>query len=139
MNGFEFTHNDVMNDGIERERLERRYKRLLNLNPESNLYIFYHHRYCKMTSGRMLLEHLVELKELYSSRCSNVTVIMFTQIIVKNNNERRVEHHYIMGIHIYLFYTVNLWEGDNQDYFWARCDDDLISKMINNVKEMSVD
>ncbi|MBQ8724136.1 MAG: hypothetical protein IJY74_00515, partial [Oscillospiraceae bacterium] len=81
--------------------------------------------------------HLNELKSLYEGRTKQtVNVIMFTQVIVDDDAERRVTHVIEDGIHIYKFYVKNIWSGTDQDVFWARCDDDLIKTMIEDVKKM---
>lgn len=134
MNGFEFTHHDVMADPVMMEKLQRRCNRLLNLNAK-RMFIFYHHRYCKNTDRKMLLEHLNELKKLYRKRCSNVKIIMFTQVLVRDKSQRKMEHHFVNGIHLYVFYTLKIWGGSDPDILWARCDDDLISQMINEINE----
>ena len=59
---------------------------------------------------------------------------MFTQIIVDSSKERHVEHLMNDGIHVYKFYVLNEWAGNNQDVFWARCDDDLIATMIKDAQ-----
>ena len=61
---------------------------------------------------------------------------MFTQVIVTNKEERRVEHTSIDNINIYKFYTLNVWEGTDNRIFWAKCDDDLISEMIEDAKKI---
>lgn len=68
MNGFEFTHHDVLADINQREKFVRRYKRLFELQNE-NLFIFYHHRQCNGTNRKMLIDHLYELKKIYKKRC----------------------------------------------------------------------
>ncbi|MDE6435198.1 MAG: papain-like cysteine peptidase [Lachnospiraceae bacterium] len=47
MKGFEFTHHDVIADGKKRASIERRVRRIQSLK-NCTLYIFYHHRFCKM-------------------------------------------------------------------------------------------
>ena len=40
------------------------------------------------------------------------------------------------GMHYFEFHTLNEWKGDNQEIFWARCDEDLIIKMIHQIKKL---
>lgn len=130
MKGFEFTHHDVLGDFETRKKLQHRAKRMLKLkNKEIN--IFYHNRQNIDTNESMLIEHLIELKKIYETRCQKVNIIMFTQIKVDNVAERRVEHSATDGIDVFKFYVLNIWAGEDQDIFWARCDDDLIKKMID--------
>ncbi len=135
MHGFEFTHHDVLGNLKLRETMKRRYERLLNIN-DKKLCIFYHNRFGGNTDEKMLIGHLAELKSIYTKRCSSVNIFMFTQIIVSNSEERKVEHQIIDGIHVYKFYTLNVWAGTDNEIFWARCDDDLIETMINDAKKL---
>lgn len=134
MNGFEFTHHDVLADQTHRQTFQRRYKRLLELDCKT-LNIFYHHRWCPNTDRLMLLEHLRELKKIYLQRASKVNVILFSQVIIKDTAQRRVEYRYINGIHVFTFYTLNVWNGNDGDIFWAKCDDDLIAEMFSAVRK----
>ena len=135
MNGFEFSHHDVLSNEELRDTMNRRCERLLNLK-NKKLCIFYHNRYNENTNEKMLVTHLQELSKIYSERCSSVTIFMFTQVIVTNKEERRVEHTSIDNINIYKFYTLNVWEGTDNRIFWAKCDDDLISEMIEDAKKI---
>lgn len=133
MRDFEFTHHDVIENLTLRDTMQRRCQRMLSLSCD-NLFIFYHHRICPNTDFHKLISDLLKLKHIYQKRCKNVTVIMFTQNIVLSNAERKVEHQLINGINVYTFYTLNRWGGNDTNIFYARCDDDLISVMINDVK-----
>lgn len=125
MNGFEFTHHDVLGEVAVREKMQRRASRMQNLrNKELN--IFYHNRPNPKTDIEMLISHLNELKKIYENRCKTVNVYMFTQVIEEHTSARRVEHLVKSGIHIYIFHVLHEWAGADQDVFWARCDDDLI-------------
>lgn len=134
MSDFEFTHHNVLSDENIRMTIGRRCNTLLHLQ-EKNLHIFYHHRICDRTDESKLIEDLSELKKLYEKRAKSVTVTMFTQKKVEKEEERRVEHNKVMDIDCYTFYTLNIWEGSDDNIFWAKCDDDLIKIMINDVKK----
>ena len=60
---------------------------------------------------------------------------MFTQKIVTDETERKVVYELRNGINVFLFYKLKFWEGTNGDIFWARIDDDLISKMMHFIRE----
>lgn len=135
MKGFEFTHHDIIADEKKRASIERRVRRIQSLK-NCTLYIFYHHRFCKDTDINLLIQHLNELKTIYEKQCEKVYLIAFTQKLVSSEQERKVDKEYIDGIYMYYFYTLNVWCGNNQDIFWARCDDDLISQMIGDIKEL---
>lgn len=133
MKGFEFTHHDVLGKLENRKKLQRRANRMLKLrNKEIN--IFYHNRYNEFTNEDMLIDHLLELKALYEKRGKTVNVFMFSQVIINNAEDRKVDYYQIKGINIYKFHVLNIWQGTDQDIFWAKCDDDLIKKMIDNIK-----
>lgn len=133
MNGFEFTHHDVLSDDQQLKTFERRCSRQLELRGK-NLFIFYHHRFCKDTDWALLTAHLQRLRKIYLSRCPYVEVILFVQKLVSSAEERRVEHTEADGIHTYTFYTQNLRGGNDQNIFWARCDDDLVRIMLDDVR-----
>lgn len=135
MKGFEFTHHDVISDKQKRANIERRVNRLKSLK-NCSLYILYHHRYCPTTDMDLLVKNLGDIKDIYCNQCKKVYLICFTQCLVASKEERRVEKQFINGIYVYYFYTLNVWQGDNQDIFWARCDDDLIRKMIDDIKRL---
>ncbi len=132
MNGFEFTHHDVLSQSQTRKKMYKRSMRMLHLkNREIN--IFYHNRMNPDTNEEMLISHLNELKQIYEKRCKSVNVYMFTQVLVNLSEQRHVEHSIQHGIHVFKFHVFNEWAGDNQDIFWARCDDDLIETMIDKL------
>lgn len=132
MNGFEFTHHDVKNNSSHREAFKRRVSSILNLK-NKHLFIFYHHRYCLSTNLDKLLSDLYKLRILYLNRCNQADVIMFTQSIVENPSERKLEYRFINGVHVFVFYTLKIWRGSDLDVFWARSDDDLVQEMLKIV------
>jgi len=133
MNGFEFTHHDVLADPEKREMFRRRCARMTSLRGK-RVFMFYHHRICKETDRKMLLEHLSQLRRLYAARSLQARMIMFTQVLVEDESQRKVERFFINGIHVYVFYTMTMWSGNDKEILWARCDDDLLSVMIGDVK-----
>lgn len=134
INGFEFTHHDVLDDKNVREELHRRCDRMLRLK-KKHIVFLYHHRLCEKTDYNLLIYHLNQLAEIYRNRGNDVSIFLFMQRIVTNPKERRVEHHLNDGINHFIFYTLNEWAGKNQDLLWARCDDDLISIMVDQIKQ----
>ena len=82
MNGFEFTHHDVIANSTHIETFKRRIDRLKELQ-NTNLYIFYHHRYCEETNIDQLIKDLHKIHTLYTKRGNCVHVILFTQKLVK--------------------------------------------------------
>lgn len=136
MNGFEFTHHDVIKSINLRKKFEERVKKIQSFIGQKKYIILYHHRYNKNTNLEQLILNLKELKELYSGNKNLAEVICFTQNIVETPNERNVEFFNREGIHLIKFNTLNLWEGENDDIFWARTDEDLIIKMIDYLKKI---
>lgn len=130
--GFEFTHHDVRKNEVK-DVIQKRCNRMLRLK-RKNITFLYHHRACNATNEPLLISHLNELKEIYEHRGNRVNICVFTQRIIPSNQERKVEKHIDSEIKYYTFYTYEKWEGANQDVFWARCDDDLIQKMIDDIK-----
>lgn len=133
-NGFEFTHHDVLDDISARDTLHRRCERMLKLRKKRIVFL-YHHRYCDETDYNLLIIHLNQLAQIYRDRGNEVSINVFSQSLVSSVNERRVEYHLDNGINSYVFYTLNEWAGDNEEYLWAKCDDDLIGVMINDIRQ----
>lgn len=134
INGFEFTHHDVISSKTDRNRIKKRCKRMLGLK-KKNIIMLYHHRLCEETDEELLVSHLIELADIYKSRNNDVHMYIFSQVIVSKENQRKVECIDNRGVNMYKFYTLNEWAGDNDDIFWARCDDDLLEEMIMNIKQ----
>lgn len=132
INGFEFTHHDVIGDNAMTDTIRKRCRRLMKLH-NKNIVMLYHHRYCQETDEKLLLKNLTELAELYKARKNQVHIYMFTQVIVSTEAERKTEHLVNNGINIYKFYTLNVWGGEDADILWARCDNDLLQEMIDDI------
>jgi len=58
---------------------------------------------------------------------------LFTQHIIENGQERGVKYASHNHVHIFMFCTLQEWEGTEDDVFWAKCDEDLIAQMIAHV------
>lgn len=132
INGFEFTHHDTIGDESIRKTIMRRCNRLMNITGK-NITMLYHHRYCEQTDMELLIHHLQLLSEIYEARGNSVNVYLFYQVIASDENQRRVERLQNGNVYIYRFYTLKEWGGDDQDVFWARCDNDLLRVMIDDI------
>lgn len=132
--GFEFTHHNVIDDEEARKKIKRRCKRLLSLK-NKNIVMLYHHRICEETDINLLTNHLQELSQIYRERQNDIHIFLFTQNIVSSDALRRVDHSIINGIDCYVFYTMHAWAGDNDEYLWATCDNDLLETMIIDIKK----
>ena len=136
MNGFEFTHHDIIKDDNLKIKFKKRVLKLLQYKGKKKYIILYHHRFCAETKFELLIEHLNVLKSLYSNNKNNSEVVLFKQAIVPNELDRKIEYIQYKNIHIFNFYTLNIWEGDIPEILWAKCDDDLIIKMIEKIKRL---
>ena len=132
-NGFEFTHYNVLDNEKARETLQRRCRRMVDLR-DKNLILVYHHRMCADTNEALLASHLNKLADIYRKRHNQVRVYAFTQVLVTDAGERRIERSEIRGVHFYKLYTLNEWSGSDQEIFWARCDDDLLAVMVEDIR-----
>lgn len=134
VNGFEFTHHDVIGSKMKSDTISKRCRRMLELK-NRNIVIVYHHRLCAETDEELLISHLAELADIYRARGNEVSVFMFCQVLVSEENQRRVVRTARGGVHVYQFHTLREWAGDNDDVFWARCDDDLLRTMVADIKK----
>lgn len=133
MNGLEFTHHDIINDENVRERIKVRINRMLGLK-NKRIVMLYHHRKCDDTDMQLLIHHLSELSSIYESRNNKVRIYLYYQIIVMDQEQRHVEYYRERNVYVFKFYTLKEWAGENQDVFWARCDDDMLKTMIERIK-----
>lgn len=133
--GMEFSHHDVISNIHTREQIARRYTRLQKISNKDIVFV-YHHRYCKETDMDLLVTSFKEIKQIYEARNNHVHIFIFTQEIVPSKEYRKVEYKETDGLKIYTFYTQNIWEGANQDIFWARCDDDLLKVMVDDIRKV---
>lgn len=136
INGFEFTHHDVISSDAMRLKFKQRVEILQKLKKTKKIVILYHHRMNPKTDSERLFNDLLKIKEIYTSRKNRSEVVCFTQRIINDTNHRKMVYEIKKGIHYFEFHTLNEWEGDNQEIFWARCDEDLIIKMINQIKKL---
>lgn len=135
-NGFEFTHHNVLSDDKARETFERRCQRLLDLEGY-DITLVYHHRMCEQTDEKLLGRHLAQLARIYANKKNRVRIFAFTQVLVEDPSERRAVKYKQGEICFYRFYTLHEWGGNDQDFFWARADDDLLQFMVEDIKNLS--
>ena len=131
--GMEFTHHDVISDPSLKETIARRYERLQKLS-KRHIVFLYHNRYCEKTDLGLLVSCFEEIKHIYEKRKNVVQIFIFAQRLVATKEERRVECKELNGMRIYTFYTNNIWEGADNEIFFARCDDDLIRVMVDDIR-----
>jgi hypothetical protein len=134
-NGFEFTHHDVIASDAMRLKFRNRVDELQKYKKTKQIVILYHHRTNPKTDMNRLFDDLQEIKEIYTYGQNQSEIVCFTQRIIIDPNNRKMVYENKNGIHYFEFHTLNEWAGDDQEIFWARCDEDLITEMINQIKK----
>lgn len=130
INGFEFTHHDILSSDKERESLQRKIQRLNKYRNNKRIVFLYHHRICNNSNLDSLFQKGLEFLEFYKK---NSCLIIFSQKIVQSKDERKLHYKRIQdNIHFFQFDTMQLWEGDEEDILWAKIDDDLVKQMIDH-------
>ena len=133
-NGFEFTHHDVLSDVTARNNIHQKIHRLNYYRGKSNIKFFYHYRINEDSSLEGIFKKADEFLRYYEIDGKTCEVIIFTQRIVHQIQERSLEEiKYSNKVRVYIFNTLDVWEGENQTLFWAINDDDLIKAMIQRV------
>lgn len=135
-NGFEFTHHDILKDESIKFKFQDRVNKLLSYRGKKKYIILYHHRNTLDNDFELLIYNLNTLKSIYSTDMKKSEVVLFKQTIIKNEGERDLEISIIKDIYFFNFKTTAFWEGDDPNLLWAKCDEDLIEKMINKIKEL---
>lgn len=128
--GFEFTHHDIIRNDAVREKILSRVQKLQNMKGSRRFIILYYHKVTETSDMDMLLNDLCKLKEIYSTDKLESEVVCFYQKIVFDHHDRSLQYCFRNNIHLFTFNTLTQWGGDNNDIFWAICDEDLISEMI---------
>lgn len=135
LNGFEFTHHDLIDNQSHMESYSRKIIRMCSLNSKDKLKFLYHYRNNENMNIQLLINKAKDFLSCYQSRKIKAEFIFFTQEIINNKNERAMIKIYnSKNIKGYVFRTMEIWQGDDQNVFWARNDNDLIKKMINDIK-----
>ncbi|MFY8180904.1 MAG: DUF1796 family putative cysteine peptidase [Flavobacterium sp.] len=134
MNGFEFTHHDVIKNEFDRESYRRKIERQLKYRKKKNFIFLYHHRINENSDFTLLFEKLLEYSKFYNTKKHFCKIIVFTQNIVNDNNDRKITYDMINDtVHFFNLSTLKNWDGDGDD-FWAKNDEDLIDKLIHQIK-----
>lgn len=130
MNGFEFTHHDVIGNKRHIESYRRKVQRQLKFRKKRNFIFLYHHRHNVTSDFNLLFEKLYEFSKYYSTKKYFCKMIVFSQNIVKDKSERNISYHKINdSVHFFNLGTLKMWDGDGDD-FWAKNDTDLIQQLI---------
>lgn len=134
-NSFEFTHHDVINNGTHKKSLERKILRMKTFSKREKLKFLYHYRYSDNIDFNLIIKKAEEFLSYYKKRNIKCELTFFTQEIVSKKEERILTKiHDSNNVRGYVLKTLEVWQGNNDDVFWARNDDDLIKKMIREIK-----
>ena len=135
MEGFEFTHHNVIDSEKARDSASRKIKRLLTLRGRKNFFFLYHYRVSDNNNLDALIDKVKRYAKYYATDGKKCNVIVFTQKLIENKKDRKVQYHnYDTNIHFFEFHTLDAWEGNDDELLWARVDDDLIVKMMDACK-----
>ena len=133
MNGFEFTHHDVINSQNDQQKILRRVHRLKSVLGKKKYVILYHHRVCEDNNLSLLISHLSELKKYYDSDEFKCEVILFKQIIIDKGSKKKLNYRKEDDVHVFDFLTYNDWTGGNPKFFFGIIDESLIRKMMKKI------
>ncbi len=133
LNGFEFTHHDVIDNKVHLKSYQRKAERMCTLDKSKKLKLVYHYRNNENKYFDLLIRKLQELLAFYQAKGIRSEMIFFTQEIIARTDERAlVKIHDTRNIKGFVLKTLETWAGDDEDVFWARKDDDLLSGMIKD-------
>ncbi|HQS52518.1 MAG: hypothetical protein B7X86_16015 [Sphingobacteriales bacterium 17-39-43] len=132
--GIEFPSQDVIKNHKYWQRVVKRAIKLKAFLGKRKYILLYHHRVCEGNNLELLLMHLSELKKYYSTEEYECQVVLFKQIIVSKESEKKLIYQKDKDIHIFDFHSHYTWTGRDQRKYWAFIDDSLISKMLKAVK-----
>jgi len=135
-NGFEFTHHDVINNNLHKNSYRRKISRMLTLktNPANKVRFLYHHRINENSDLNKIVQKANKFLSYYHKHQIDAKFFIFTQSIVEKQEERALlKFHNGENVKCYVLKTMKAWEGDNY-VAWVKKDNDLIKKMINEIR-----
>ena len=134
-NGFEFTHHDVLNNDLQRKSYERKIARMLSFDKTKTLKFVYHYRNNDDLNLEKFVSKAEQFLKLYQEKDICCEFIFFFQEIVAEDSQRAItEIHNSNNVKGFQIKTLELWAGDDEEILWAKKDDDLLSKMIQEIK-----
>jgi len=135
LNGFEFTHHNVIENESQRKSYERKISRMQSFAKSKKLKFLYHYRNNENKNIKLLIEKAEKFLSYYQEKSIDCELIFFTQEIITTPDERSIiKIHDSNNTKGFVLKTLETWAGEDQDVFWAIKDDDLILKMINEIK-----
>lgn len=131
--GFEFTHHDPIGNAADTASYERKISRLHTLRKKENFVFLYFHRKNPKSDISSIIAKLRKFQEHYASESAEIIVALFYQEIASLDNRGVITTTHPNKLLEFTFNTTHKWEGSDPATFWARNDDDLISKMIEDI------
>lgn len=130
--GVKFLHHDPINNQKDIDSFSRKIERLARLRESLENKIFlYHHRICENTD----IEKLVKKSKQFLNFYKNSKFVIFHQSL---GDGRGIAYNIYDNTMVFNFNTVEMWHGNDQNIFWAKCDDDLLDDMILEIKKNCV-
>ncbi|KZR73698.1 DUF1796 family putative cysteine peptidase [Prochlorococcus marinus] len=131
----EFTHHNPNNESdslILQRRIDRQIKARMNSTP---VIFFYHHRSSTgfKNMETKITKHFQDILSFYK----NARALCYSQNLVKNDSERKVEIKKTSNdkIHFATFYTEQAWGGYDKDRFFGRHENKLFQQLISWYKQ----
>jgi len=110
MQGFEFTHHDIIASQKDRESIQRKISRLQTLKGKKNFVFFYHHRINPRSQLDVIFEKASKFREYYAVQGKTCQMVIFSQQIIHDASERKLEYKKIKpNIHYFVFSTHFSW------------------------------
>lgn len=134
LHGFELTQHDPLQSADDRASIARKVQRLLQARGQHDVVFLYHHRRNPGSDLPLLRRRLEAFAVRYEGPAARCHVVLFHQEIEADGRERRVDFA-ITDRHVLEFthHTAAPWGGLDADQFYARHDDDLIARMLQQV------
>lgn len=112
VDGFEFTHHDVIDNNKDIDSYNRKIKRTKNALKNNNIIFWYHYRYSTKNNLEILIKQFNNfIKYLSQNNNKKYQVCIFTQII--SDNIYFINEQYNKNINIVKCYDKNVWGGNN--------------------------
>lgn len=131
LNGFEFTHHDVISDSSKAESYKRKVNRMKELKYSKDVLCFlYHYRYNENMDVQKIIDKAGTFLKYYNSRA--FMVVFFQNI--QSEHRGVIEKTVADNVITFEFITPYVWQGTDKTKFFARNEDDLMTIMLNSVK-----